>query len=213
MAATFRGFGGLSTLSSHRQSSLVVSGAQPLTLKGSLTPQLLPHRRHRGSVQAPSSRPPLFPQRCRLEVVARRSSNSGSNRGSNNSGGARRQQPASLDKLVRQYAAPAVGLVVVGSLVAPLLGGLIFAAAGLGITMAAGAAALSLSWVVVPLFMAMFGLPALMMGGMAAGRHPQAPFFWLSTLQSCPAGYDFRRLALFILPTLVCMQVCLPARC
>ena len=80
-----------------------------------------------------------------------------------------------IDRLVQQYALPALGLLVVGSLVAPVLGGLIFAATGVGIMIAAGAAALSLSWVVVPLAVAVFGMPALMAGGLAAGRIPQLP--------------------------------------
>ena len=48
-------------------------------------------------------------------------------------------------------------------------GGLVFGALSLGVMIATGAAFLSVSWIAVPFLLAIFGLPALWAGGMAAG--------------------------------------------
>ena len=170
----------------------VAVNSRPRSLAPALAPRpqaqpLPPHRCRR--LQTVPQEQPLPSHRCRrLQVYARRSSGRGG------SGGPRRQEPVPIDRLVQQYALPALGLLVVGSLVAPVLGGLIFAATGVGIMIAAGAAALSLSWVVVPLAVAVFGMPALMAGGLAAGRIPQLPAsvcvwcvcvcVWRATLES-----------------------------
>lgn len=80
-------------------------------------------------------------------------------------------RPAPLDtgRLAREYALPALGLLVAASLVGPLVGGLVFGALGLGVAIAGAAAFFSLSSIFVPAAAAVFGLPALMAGGMAAG--------------------------------------------
>ena len=59
---------------------------------------------------------------------------------------------------------PAGRAQVVSSLVGPLVGGLVMGAFGLAVMIAAGAAALSLSWMVVPLLVGVCGA-----GGVAAG--------------------------------------------
>lgn len=72
-------------------------------------------------------------------------------------------------ELVKKYALPGLGLLVVASLVGPLVGGLVFSALSLGVAIAAAAAFFSVSSVFLPLLVALFGMPALMAGGMAAG--------------------------------------------
>ncbi len=53
----------------------------------------------------------------------------------------------------------------------PLVGGLVFSALSLGVAIAAAAAFFSVSSVFLPVLVAVFGFPALMAGGMAAGAH------------------------------------------
>lgn len=72
-------------------------------------------------------------------------------------------------ELVKQYALPGMGLLLAASLVGPLVGGLVFSALSLGVAIAAAATFFSVSSVFLPILVAMFGLPALMAGGMAAG--------------------------------------------
>jgi hypothetical protein len=101
-------------------------------------------------------RPPARKQeqrrQCRaLPVTEARRSNSGD----------RRQSPAvqvNPTKLLKEYGLPALGLLVAASVVAPLLGGLVFGAVALGVMA-------SFSWIFVPVILALFGLPALMAAG------------------------------------------------
>ncbi|KAL4424122.1 hypothetical protein ABPG75_001423 [Micractinium tetrahymenae] len=72
-------------------------------------------------------------------------------------------------ELAKQYALPGLGLLLAASLVGPLVGGLVFSALSLGVAIAAAAAFFSVSSVFVPVLVALFGMPALMAGGMAAG--------------------------------------------
>ncbi|KAL4438511.1 hypothetical protein ABPG77_000159 [Micractinium sp. CCAP 211/92] len=72
-------------------------------------------------------------------------------------------------ELVKQYALPGLGLLLAASLVGPLVGGLVFSALSLGVAIAAAAAFFSVSSVFLPVLVAVFGFPALMAGGMAAG--------------------------------------------
>lgn len=88
-------------------------------------------------------------------------------------------------RLVREYALPALGLLVAASLVGPLVGGLVFSALGLGVVIAGAAAFFSLSTVFLPALAAVFGVPALMAGGMAAGARGVV---WVGGWCSCGAA-------------------------
>ena len=103
-----------------------------------------------------------------LTTAAQRGGGGGGRRGGGRPPG-RRVPPPDPTLLLQQYGLPALGLLIAASLVGPLIAGIVFTALGLGVAIAAAAATLSVSSVVVLPLVALFGMPALMAGGMAAG--------------------------------------------
>jgi hypothetical protein len=78
--------------------------------------------------------------------------------------------PLRLDQAtLARLALPALGVAAAAVVIGPLIGGLLFAALGAGVAIAAGTVALSFAWVLIPAFVLLFGWPVLIGGGVLAG--------------------------------------------
>ena len=65
-------------------------------------------------------------------------------------------------ELLQRYVLPVIGLFTAATIIGPIVGGLFVSVVGFSLAIAALAATLSLSWILVPLIVGMFGIPFLM---------------------------------------------------
>jgi hypothetical protein len=78
-------------------------------------------------------------------------------------GASRRPVKIQVDKAtLRQLALPAAGVLLAAAVIAPVIGGVLFAALGISFAIATTALAFSLSWLVVPGMLLFLGVPFLM---------------------------------------------------
>ena len=82
---------------------------------------------------------------------------------------ARERRTSLAVEVAKEFAVPALGLLAAATLVGPRLGAIVISALGVGIAFTAAAAAFSVSWLLIPGLVAVFGIPLLVGGGLAAG--------------------------------------------
>jgi hypothetical protein len=74
--------------------------------------------------------------------------------------------PFDMQLLIRSYAFPAMGLLLVAATVAPLVGALALSAVGVGLAVATAATVLSISWLLVLPLVGFVGIPLIFASGL-----------------------------------------------
>ena len=97
--------------------------------------------------------------------------NANRSRGPSSSGPRRPQVKSNLiassqASLLARYGLPMIGLFVVATIVGPIFGALFISAIGFTLAISAAVAAFSLSWLLVPAILGVFGIPVLLGGAM-----------------------------------------------
>jgi len=81
--------------------------------------------------------------------------------------GPRRKQ-AQVEIVVKEYAVPAIALLAATVFLGPFIGAIIIGAVGFGVAVAAATLAFSLSWLFIPGFILLFGVPMGIFAGAAS---------------------------------------------